>query len=618
LKNLPAALLSDCLLVLLALAAAPHAAHAKCEIEKFDLPVTMSGLRALVTAGINGREATFIADSGAGYSLMSRAAAAEFKLRAEPPDTPIRMYGVSGGGDVSQATVRHFTLGHASITDVVFLVGGNELGHGSAGVLGDNVLGRFDTEYDLADSIIRLMRPKDCSNVNLAYWAAPEARRMVDLDSGSVDSPQPSVIAYVNGTKIRAMLDSGAPASMLTLHAAERAGVHPGDPGVVPSGQVHGGIGQGAVPSWIAPVASFRIGAEEVLNTHLRIGDLHLQFADMLLGADFFLSHHIYVAASQRKVYFTYNGGPVFNLTNAPALQAAAGDQAGSAVPAAGASPPAPTAPALPPGTTPAQPATAAGEPTDAEGFSRRGAGFASRREYQRAIADFTRASELAPNDAGYLYERGEAELGADQPDRALADFDRALALKPDDAEMRVARAQLRLRHADTDAAVADLDAADHAVAPQAEIRLRLGRLYLRAGEFARAVAEYDQWLKAHEGDASAPMALGGRCRARVFLGQELAQALKDCNAALKRSPQTAEFLASRALVRLRLGELDAALADCDTALRLQPRSPWALYGRGVAKIRKGLSGAGQADIAAARALEPHIAELAARVGFAP
>ncbi len=34
----------------------------------------------------------------------------------------------------------------------------------------------------------------------------------------------------------------------------------------------------------------------------------------MILGADFFLSHHILVASSQRKLYFTYNGGPVFDL----------------------------------------------------------------------------------------------------------------------------------------------------------------------------------------------------------------------------------------------------------------------------------------------------------------
>jgi hypothetical protein len=35
----------------------------------------------------------------------------------------------------------------------------------------------------------------------------------------------------------------------------------------------------------------------------------------MLLGADFFLSHRIFVSNEQHKVYFTYNGGPVFSAS---------------------------------------------------------------------------------------------------------------------------------------------------------------------------------------------------------------------------------------------------------------------------------------------------------------
>jgi len=34
----------------------------------------------------------------------------------------------------------------------------------------------------------------------------------------------------------------------------------------------------------------------------------------MLLGADFFMSHRIYVANGRRMIYFTYNGGPVFSV----------------------------------------------------------------------------------------------------------------------------------------------------------------------------------------------------------------------------------------------------------------------------------------------------------------
>jgi hypothetical protein len=66
----------------------------------------------------------------------------------------------------------------------------------------------------------------------------------------------------------------------------------------------------------IAPFQSFRIGGEEIRNTRLRIGDTGLDDVDMLLGADFFLSHRIYVANSQNKVYFTYKGGPVLDLSS--------------------------------------------------------------------------------------------------------------------------------------------------------------------------------------------------------------------------------------------------------------------------------------------------------------
>jgi hypothetical protein len=39
----------------------------------------------------------------------------------------------------------------------------------------------------------------------------------------------------------------------------------------------------------------------------------------MLLGADFLRAHRVYVAHSQRRMYFTYEGGPVFQPK--PAVQ---------------------------------------------------------------------------------------------------------------------------------------------------------------------------------------------------------------------------------------------------------------------------------------------------------
>jgi hypothetical protein len=50
-----------------------------------------------------------------------------------------------------------------------------------------------------------------------------------------------------------------------------------------------------------------------VKNARLNIGDTELESADMLIGADFLLSHRANVANSEHKLYFTDNGGPVFD-----------------------------------------------------------------------------------------------------------------------------------------------------------------------------------------------------------------------------------------------------------------------------------------------------------------
>lgn len=289
-----------------------------------ELPVTMEGMRPIVHAAINGTDEPFIADSGAYYSMLTPAAAAELHLRLEP--APLYLVGVGGTARVEMTTVKRFTIFNVDVHDVEFLVGVNKLRREAAGILGQNVLRIGDVEYDLANGRIRILKTLgDCKNASLAYWANSKglASSQMDIEFATPQRPFTLGSAEVNGSKIRVAFDTGADSSFLTLSAAKRAGVTPDSPGVKPGGS-GSGIGAGAVRTWIAPFASFKIGGEEILNTHLRIADEQLPNWDMLIGTDFFLSHHILVASSQRKLYFTYNGGPVFNLTTMPEL--ASGD----------------------------------------------------------------------------------------------------------------------------------------------------------------------------------------------------------------------------------------------------------------------------------------------------
>ena len=552
----------------------------------------MSGLRPTITAKINGADARFALDSGAFYSMISSASAAQFQLRLRPGPYGLRVKGIGGSTDTSLATVKVFTLAGIPLHDVEFLVGGSEIGGDSIGLMGQNLLEKWDVEYDFARGVVRLFKADDCKHTLLAYWRTPgQDLSMMDISQTTPWRPHTTGAASINGAKITVVFDTGAWNSVLSMKAAARAGVKAG---------YSSGIGRGKVRTYIAPFASFKLGdGEEIKNAQLRFADIDLDEGDMLLGADFFLSHHVYVANSQHRLYLTYNGGPVFNLSKTAPAGAAADADAAHAADAADAH-----------------------QPDDAAAYARRGAAFAGRRDFEHAIADFTRAYELNPSEPEYSYQRGMAYWQNKQPMPAMSDFDHALQLNSDYLPALVSRAQLRLATKELASAAVDLDAADRVAPKQADVRFTLAHLYLQADLPARAVAQLDLWIANHPDDSKMIDALHGRCRLRAVQGEDLAKALSDCNAAYrlgdKSNPVNAAILESRGLVRLRLKDYDKAIADYDDSLKLAPKNAGSLYGRGVAKIRKQKTADGEADLARATALSSTVADDFKRRGITP
>jgi len=346
------------------------------------------------------------------------------------------------------------------------------------------------------------------------------------------------------------------------------------------------------VRTWIAPFDTFQAGDEETIrHGRIRFGEMTSD-TDMLLGADFFIAHRIYVSNSQHRLYLTYEGGPVFNLKTEHR------DTTGAAV--------ADTAPAEAPQT--------------AEAFSRAGAVRLARHDRDGALADFGKAIALAPTEPRYLLQRAQAYLDADRDEAAAADVAAAIKLKPDDVEALLARARLTLRGDDPDKAAVerDLAAAEHVMAPASDDRLDLGGYYVAADRPALAVAQYTLWIKNHPDDVRRPEALNDRCWARALAGTELPAALSDCNAALHQRPGDTSILDSRAMVELRAGDLDRAIRDYDTVIASQPKSAWSLYGRGMAKQKKGDAAGARADFAAAAEIAPKLAARAKLLGIVP
>jgi len=602
------------------------------------IAVKMEGTRPVITANINGVDAQFIVDTGSFFGFISPAAVAEFKLPLSNAPFGLFVTGV-GGSEIPQlATVNTFSMAGFSVHNAEFLVGNNDFGGGEVGVLGQNLLRIADMDFDFANGVLRFARPQHCSGQVLAYWAGMQPLGVLDIHWTSQEQSRLLGEVSVNGRDLKALFDTGSWRTVLSLRAAKRAGITPDTPGVVAAGFTSG-FGRNAVKVWVAPIDKFEIGGETIQHTHVLIGDIDLSGtgADMLLGADFFLAHHIYVAYSQNKLYFTYNGGRVFDLNQPrPAHTASASKTPADTPPAAtqSSSNGPRTGAATQPGTTPQssdsaaaavqQASSAASDtPTDAAGFMRRGMAHISRHEYPEGIADLTRACDLAPTDAECLLQRGLAYWHNDQGEPALADFNAAIQLQPNDFAAHLARAQFELEQ-HPNAAQTDLDAVDHLSPQEADLRLTLADLYYSAGAYAAAVHEYDLWTEYHRDDNRLYYALSSRCASEARANVDLDRALQDCNRSLRIMPKTAPagapatIISNRALVYLRQGNLDSALADCDAALKLQPKLSWARYTRGLVELKKGMTDQGHGDITAAEAEHPGIAKRFAGFGLNP
>lgn len=326
------ALCAASMAIVLAVGSNSASAAPQCQMAQIaDLPVRVERNHLLVDGAINGRKVGILIDTGAGVSLILRAAAMRLGLNRQEVRR-YRMLGVGGETHVEMAYLAEFKIGEAARKGWrVIVAGERDLGENIAFVLGEDFFQQIDVEFDLAHGAIRLFQPRDCGGVSLAYWSTAEASE-VAIDKVDDAHPQIVLTVQVNGQPLKALLDSGATSSVLATPDAARLGVTPQTPGVVALGR-GGGLGQNPVDIWLGPFDSFTIGDETITNTTIpfadvwrdatlsstgsRIGTQLVLQQPMLLGVDFLRAHRLLIAHSQQKIYFSYAGGPVFQRTAA-------------------------------------------------------------------------------------------------------------------------------------------------------------------------------------------------------------------------------------------------------------------------------------------------------------
>jgi hypothetical protein len=289
-----------------------------------ELPVETADNRLVTDGEINGQSIKVLIDTGSSFSFIWDDAAQQLQLPLH--DLPgVTVYGVGGEGKSYQTLIRKIRIGTFHADDLSMVVIGvrhPRPTNAPALVLGDDLFSRFSTEFDLAHGKIRLLRTDGCKPDEVGYWTTTYS--LGDLERS--DEPQIRSRVLVNGQAVDALLDTGTRRSAITRRAAERAGVTPWLTG--PATGKLGGIGSEREETWIGTFDSFALGDESVRHVALRISDLFRAarkyetgsrvahevdgLPTMLIGCDFFLAHRILVLSKQRKLVFTYNGGPIF------------------------------------------------------------------------------------------------------------------------------------------------------------------------------------------------------------------------------------------------------------------------------------------------------------------
>jgi predicted aspartyl protease len=316
----------------------PPAAQARCQIGNVvAITVEIDKNQLLTRGAIDGHPVRVLIDTGSYMSFIWRSAAERLGLRLIGAPR-MRLFGLGGESRVDATFVEELQVEAFTAKRVRLPVAG-DLPSGIDFILGEDFLSRGSVEFDLRHGLVRTMEPSGCSPAELPYWA--KTYSMADLSASPRNARAIRVNVVLNGHAVRALIDSGSSVSLLTKSVADSVGVHylSSDAEVV-------GIGRRSLPTWIVDVQTFKLGDESIKNAQLRVAQLgKYQMMQrigsripvvagteptMLLGMDFLRAHRVLIDNATRKMVFTYEGGPVFQISKPAQPNAASSGTAGA------------------------------------------------------------------------------------------------------------------------------------------------------------------------------------------------------------------------------------------------------------------------------------------------
>jgi tetratricopeptide (TPR) repeat protein len=240
-------------------------------------------------------------------------------------------------------------------------------------------------------------------------------------------------------------------------------------------------------------------------------------------------------------------------------------------------------------------------DPDNYRVYRERGESYDHKGDYDRAIADYNQAILLNPNNDAAFNNRGLAYSGKGDYDRAIADYNQAILLNPNNDAAFVNRGFAYSGKGDYDRAIADYNQAILLNPDNATAFNNRGDTYDHKGDYDRAIADYNQAILLNPDYATA---FSNRGLTYVLKG-DYDRAIADYNQAIQFNPDNDTAFNNRGLAYSGKGDYDRAIADYNQAIRLNPNDAIAFSNRAVAYYHKKNYLRARADFEKALQLDP-------------
>lgn len=240
-------------------------------------------------------------------------------------------------------------------------------------------------------------------------------------------------------------------------------------------------------------------------------------------------------------------------------------------------------------------------DPIKAQSYLKAGVEKSRQGNATEAVAEFSRAIQLHPNNAEAFYKRANANYDLKQYEAAIADYTTAINLNPKYANAFFNRGLVRYDTNDVRGAIDDFTQALSLLPKDPEIYYKRGLAYFALQDFQAAIRDYTEVIQLEPKLAKAYHSRG-LARAAVT---DLQGAMGDYTEAIRLEPDNAVAVYSRGRARFHMGDYRGALADYSEVIRLDPQNEDAYANRCSTQLNVGAYQAAIGDCSQAIKLNP-------------